>query len=133
MDLRTTLNINEANIGTAILQNYERAQEILETSQNSEGSALRENEVYLNSIQGHIDQLIAKWQTFSVALADSSGFKAIIDGIGGVANVLTGLINAFGPGTMLATPLMAMLSKTSNSGKVLNMPSYGVNRRMWAA
>ena len=81
----------------------------------------------------HLDQLTAKWQTFSVALADSAGFKAIIDGFGGIANVLTGLINTFGSVTMVAAPLAAMLSKTSNAGKVLNMPSYSASCRMWAA
>ena len=79
----------------------------------------------------HIDVLKSKWEEFSVALADSKGFKAIIDGFGAVGKTLTGLINAFGSGTMVAAPMMAMLSKTANTGKVLNMPSYGVNRRMW--
>ena len=127
------MNINEANIGTAIIQNYERAQEIYDTAESSQGRALKENEVYLNSIQGHIDVLKSKWEEFSVALADSKGFKAVIDGFGAIGKALTGMINTFGSGTMLAMPLMAMLSKTSNSGKVLNMPSYGVSHRMWAA
>lgn len=123
----------QANIGTAIIQNYERAQEIYDTAESSQGRALKENEVYLNSIQGHIDVLKSKWEEFSVALADSKGFKAVIDGFGAIGKALTGMINTFGSGTMLAMPLMAMLSKTSNTGKVLNMPSYGASRRMWVA
>ena len=51
-NLRLALNINEANIGTAIIQNYERAQEIYDTAESSSGRALKENEVYLDSIQG---------------------------------------------------------------------------------
>ena len=42
----------QANIGTAIISNYERAQDIYETAESSQGRALKENEVYLNSIQG---------------------------------------------------------------------------------
>ena len=81
----------------------------------------------------HIDILKSKWEEFSVALADSKGFKAVIDGFGHIGKALTGLINTFGSGTMLAMPMMAMLSKTANTGKVLNMPSYLTTDRMLAA
>lgn len=123
----------QANIGTAIIQNYERAQEIYDTAESSSGRALKENEVYLNSIQGHIDVLKSKWEEFSVALAGSTELKTLIDGFGVVAKILTGMTKTFGTLGMVAMPLVAMMSKTANSGKVLNMPSYGVNRRMWAA
>lgn len=129
----------QANIGTAILQNYERAQEILETSQNSEGSALRENEVYLNSLQGHIDKLQAKWETFSVALADSSGLKALINLGGRVIDTFTGMTNVFGSATMVLTPLIAAMSKTSNSGlfktynKLVNAETGAVEERVGTA
>ena len=59
----------QANIGSAILQNYERAQEIYETSLDSDGSATAENEKYLESVQGHLDQLMAKWESFSTNIA----------------------------------------------------------------
>lgn len=127
------MNINEANIGTAIIQNYERAQEIYDTAESSSGRALKENEVYLNSIQGHIDVLKSKWEEFSVALAGSTELKTLIDGFGAVAKILTGMTKTFGTLGMVAMPLVAMMSKTANSGKVLNMPSYGVSHRMWAA
>lgn len=117
----------QANIGTAILQNYERAQDILETSQNSEGSALRENEVYLSSIQGHLDQLAAKWETFSVALAKSSGLKALIDFGGGIVSVFTQMTQTFGSATMVLTPLIAAMSKASNVGLFKTYQRLGAN------
>lgn len=51
-----------ANIAASIIQNGDLLRSVYETSQNSEGSALEENEKYLDSISGHIDQLKNKWQ-----------------------------------------------------------------------
>ena len=120
------------NIGSAILQNYERAQEIYETSLNSTGSAEKENAKYLESVQGHLDQLQAKWESFSTSIADSAGLKMFIDLGGGVISVLDKLTQFFGSATMIAIPFLASMSKLGNIGN-LNMPSYGESYRMMVA
>lgn len=86
----------QANVGFAILENYERAQEILETSQNSAGSAQHEQEIYLTSIQGKLDQLEATWQSMSTNLLDSSLAKGAIDSLNGILNLLNGIVDAIG-------------------------------------
>lgn len=122
----------QANIGTAILQNYERVQEIYETALNSDGSAEKENEKYLESVQGHLDQLQAKWQSFGANLADAEGLKTFIDLAGGLVTVLDTLTNTFGAAGIALIPFAASLSKLGNKGK-LNMPSYVVTHRMMVA
>lgn len=112
------LNTNEANIGSAILQNYERAQEIYETSLNSDGSALAENEKYLESIQGHLDQFQAKWESFSTNIADSTGLKILIDIGGTLVSVFDKLTDTFGTLGMVALPIVASFSKLTNTGKL---------------
>ena len=52
----------QANALAAALDNYEMIIDVYETAENSNGSALKENEKYLESIQGHLDQLTNKWQ-----------------------------------------------------------------------
>lgn len=68
----------------------------------------------------------SKWEEFSVALAGSGELKALIDLAGGIAKAFTTMTNTFGTAAMTLTPLLAMMSKTSNFGKVLNMPPYRV-------
>ena len=51
--------------------------EILETSQNSNGSAQHEQEVYLTSIQGKLNQLEASWQSLSTNLLNSEIFRKL--------------------------------------------------------
>lgn len=122
----------QANIGVAILQNYKRAQDIYETSLNSDGSALKENEKYLKSIQGHLDQMQAKWQALGATLADDFGLKTIIDLGGTIIDVIDGITSAFGSLGTIALPIVALLSKKGNIGKK-NMPSYMATCRMSVA
>lgn len=52
----------QGNALAAALDNVEMIKDVYESSVNAEGSALRENEKYLESIQGHLDLLTNKWQ-----------------------------------------------------------------------
>lgn len=90
------MNINEANVGFAILENYERAEEILKTSQESSGSALKENEVYLESIQGRLDKFNATWESLSANLLDSDIAKGAISSFTGLINVLDIIVDKVG-------------------------------------
>jgi len=52
---------NRANILASVLQSPEVLEEAYAYALDSEGSALKENEAYLESIQGHLDQLKNSW------------------------------------------------------------------------
>lgn len=88
-----------ANAVASILSNVKDLESALETSRNSTGSALAENQKYLESIQGRISQLQATWQEFwdaspiqdvskaLISLLD--GFIQIVNEAGGLNSVLT--------------------------------------------
>lgn len=50
-----------------------------ESALNAEGSAMRENEAYLDSIQGRIDLFTNSWQTMWMNLIESDTIKDIVD------------------------------------------------------
>lgn len=93
-----------ANIGFAILENYERAEAILKTSQESAGSAFRENEIYLESIQGRLDKLAASWQSLSNNLLDSDTVKSAVSGANAVLDIVNAIVEKLGlmPGLLAA-------------------------------
>lgn len=106
--LETIAGKNRANIAASILQNYDLLQSVYKTSLNSEGSALKENEAYLESIEGKINQLSNAWDalwvnennreviTFFLDLAKS--ILETVDAAGGLKTILIGsggLIGAF--------------------------------------
>ena len=68
-----------ANAVAAILTNFDIAENVLKDSVNAAGSALAENEKYLDSIAGKADKFKAAFESLSVEVIDSDGVKLIID------------------------------------------------------
>lgn len=69
---------NRANTLSAILSNMEDLEGAYESAMNAEGSALRENETYLDSIQGKIDLFTNELQTFWMNTVSSDMVKGIV-------------------------------------------------------
>lgn len=63
----------------AILNNWATAVKATETAMNSAGSAAKENEKVLNSIQGHLQRLKSAWENLSRSVVNSNFLKFIID------------------------------------------------------
>lgn len=70
---------NHANTLAAMITNFDIAESAIETSANATGSALRENEVYLDSIQGRVEQFNNALQTMWSTELDSGLVKVFID------------------------------------------------------
>lgn len=70
---------NRANTLSAILNNMQDLQGAYEAALKSEGSALKENEAYLDSIQGKMDLFTNAVQTFWMNFADSNVIKGVVD------------------------------------------------------
>ena len=64
-----------SNTAAAILSNTKDLEEAYNSAMNAEGSALKENETYLDSIQGRIDQFTNALQTFWNNLLNSDIIK----------------------------------------------------------
>ena len=69
----------QANVLSALIQNFDTVESVIETSANSAGSALRENERWLDSIAGKIDQFNNAVQALWQNLLGSDIIKGFID------------------------------------------------------
>lgn len=83
---------NRANTLSAILSNAEDLERAYESALNAEGSAWRENEAYLDSIQGRVDQFNNEIQTMWMNAMDSDVIKFFVD----VGTAIVGLVDKFG-------------------------------------
>lgn len=70
---------NRASTVAGLLENYETIEEVIKSAENAEGSALQENERYLESIQGRIDLFTNSLQEFWYNLLDSDMVKQVVD------------------------------------------------------
>ena len=103
LDDITQANITEliggkrnSNVASALLENFSVAEKALETSATASGSALAENEKYLDSIQGRLTLLKTEFENLSTSLIDSEIVKTFIDLGTGVLKFLDGGIDTVG-------------------------------------
>lgn len=80
---------NRANIASSILQKPEMLEKVYNETQNSQGSALRENETQLDSIQGKVDQLTASFQEMWNTSISSDFIKGLVDAGTQITNLVT--------------------------------------------
>lgn len=92
----------QANTLSALIQNFDTVEKVIETSANSTGSALKENERYLDSIQGKIDQFNNAMQSMWSNTLDSDVVKGIVEIGTGLIKIVDklGLINSLVFGLM---------------------------------
>ena len=96
-----------ANITSAIIKNFDIAERAMETSANSAGSALRENEKYLDSINGRIAVLKATWEDFSQSVLSTDAVKASVSGLSEMLNIVTKITNMFSSPALLSGGFVA--------------------------
>ena len=112
-----------ANVVSALLEKFDIAEAALTKSANSAGSALAENEKYLDSIQGKIQQFHASWQALSNSVVNSDFLKVAVDGVRLLIDGITWLTDTFG-GLGLAisaAPLVVFVSKLKPVAETLNI------------
>lgn len=101
---------NRANTLSAILSNMQDLEGAYESALNAEGSALKENEAYLDSIQGRIDLFTNSLQTMWMNFISADVVKFIVD-------LGTGLINLIDKVGLLRTAFAGLMTYFNVSSK----------------
>ena len=96
-----------ASVLAAILQNPKELKDAYEDAMNAEGSALKENEKYLDSIQGKIDQFNNAVQTLWSNTLDSDFIKLIVE----IGTEIVKLIDKMGSLNLVIAGLFAYLNR----------------------
>lgn len=88
--------VTKTNIVSSLMTNFDIAQNALQTSMNSTGSAMEEHSKAMDSIELKLNSLKAAWQSFAQSFMDSNFLKKGIDALKGLVEVLEWLIDNFG-------------------------------------
>lgn len=123
---RLVAGTRQGNAFSALMTNMAEGAEATATALDSSGSALAENEVYLNSIQGKIDVFNASFEELSNTLLSAetviSGISfgtGFIQGLNGFAEFLNSISNGNSALLMISGIAGAMLSL--NDAKILEL------------
>ena len=99
-----------SNVVAVLLDNFSVAEKALEASANSAGSALKENEKVLESIQGKINVMKASFETLSNNVISSDLVKAFVDAGTGMLDLLNGIAKVIDALGGLKTILLTVTS-----------------------
>lgn len=80
----------------SLISNFEVAEDVLKTATESAGSALAENEKYLDSIKGKLSEFQAAFEAMSAAFIDSEFVKGIVSGGTAILETLTAIAETLG-------------------------------------
>lgn len=108
---------NRANIFNALMTNWDQAAKAVEVASNAEGSAVAENEKYLESIQGRISKFKAAYESLSDTIMDGNLVKFVVDGGTKIIEVLDKILQ-------IADVLPAALAGTVLALKSVNTSDY---------
>ena len=100
----------QANVLSALIQNFDTVESVIKTSANSAGSALKENERYLDSIQGKIDQFNNAVQAMWSEALNSNFVKWVIE----VGTGLIKILDTLKPISLLIAGIAVYLNKKYN-------------------
>ena len=78
----------QANILTALMGSWETVEKMMQDYADGAGSALRENEIYLDSWEAKSKQLTASWTEFVSHLVETDTIKGALDDLIGLVELL---------------------------------------------
>lgn len=78
----------QANILTALMGNWDTVEKMMQDYADGAGSALRENEIYLDSWEAKSKKLTASWTEFVSHLVETDTIKDALDGVIGLVELL---------------------------------------------
>lgn len=102
----------------ALMDNYDRAMELVDVSQNASGESAKQLRAYNQGLEASFTRLSNAWQQFATNIADSSMIKRIID----MFSSLIELLNKIPKGiTSTVVPLLALTKVFTTLSKAGNL------------
>ena len=98
---RLIAGTRQQSVFAAIMNNFDTVDKVIETSVNSTGSAVAENEKYLDSITGKLDLLKSSYEALSSSIINSDVYKFGIDRLRGVLDLLNEIASVSSGGALV--------------------------------
>ena len=128
----------QGNLGSAILKNFSTAKDIFEelTAGMAEGSAAKEYDTFVDSVEGKANKLAATLSETSVAFLDPETLKAGYDFLTNILEVINGIAGVLGGLKTVAAVAMGALTVFKPGTALLQTIGAGENKKFapfWGA
>lgn len=113
-----------ANVVAALLDNFSVAENALATANEASGSAMKENEKHLDSIQGKLDQFKSAFEAFSNSFIESDVVKFFVDAGTTILKILNSISSQCGITEIAITGLFMALARSNRIGNMFIEKTY---------
>ena len=100
----------------SLFDNWDMYEKTLNTSMNAQGTLQKQQDIYMDSMEAHLNTLTAQWEDLYDSILDENGLKTLIDGFTDVLKVITKITDAIGGGTGLIALLGAVGGRLVGKG-----------------
>ena len=123
-----------------LFENWDMYTDAIDMSKNAMGELNKQNEIYLDSVAGHQQQMKAAWEGVYKALIDEDSIKNITDLLAGLGDRTKGFVNALGGGQgvllALGSTALSVFKDQIGTGlatTIMNMKAVNANAQQMAA
>lgn len=89
----------------SLFDNWDAYKSAKNTSENAEGELQKQQDIYMNSVQAHLEQMSTAWEGVFDSILDPDSIKTFADAMKDVANFTENFVDSIGGGI----PLLQML------------------------
>ena len=95
---QTVAGVRQYNQLMALMNNWDKVQKNILLTKQAEGTLNEQNEIYLQSYEGHLNQLKAAQEELYETFYDSDSMKEMIDGVTTLVELFNSLVQSIGGG-----------------------------------
>ena len=96
----------------ALFENWDMYESALTTSKTSAGTLQKQQDIYMDSLEAHINGLTTSWEKFYDALINNESMNELIDVFSGLVNLAGTFVQSIGGAGNLLLTLGPLLSRT---------------------
>ena len=106
----------------ALFSNWDMYTNAIETSRNATGELQKQQDIYMESAEAHLQQMKTQWENLYDSILDENAIKGFADSITSVLKLLTNFVDGIGGGRnvllLLGSTLTRVFSKQISQGIV---------------
>lgn len=121
---------NRASDVAALLSNWEQVEKALESATNAAGTAAEEQAIFMDSLQGKINQFKTAWQSLSNTILSSELLKFFVDAGTTILSTIDNITNSIGAIPTLIGLAFAGASIGKNVGELINQFQFRIILRV---
>ena len=111
----------------ALFSNWDMYEDAINTSKNATGELQKQQDIYMDSTEAHLQQLKTQWEDLYDSILDADAIKTFADIVSGLVSGITKFVDVIGGGSGVFTHFIGLFT-TLFSGKIASSINEMIQR-----